>query len=223
MDVTTADKVLATAVLMKPTLLTERSHEKKTNILHPSLKLICSEESDLDSVRAKVQQLAVMNEEECGSCVTGGVTEGESEWDSQLVQCGQCVDALQEAAEQLAAELTSPSRSFLLGVGKSIGDDRRVDGPSGEGGKVDAMLRRCRRGSAAESGGAGGGGGVLRLAASLEAGLLLGELADRGVARAERIRASARGLGVSAVRQRWSGREQWRASLLVPATPDQRW
>jgi hypothetical protein len=49
--------LLSTACLMKDSLLSQRIHQKKSNILHPSLKLICSEAVDISDIQDQIQQL----------------------------------------------------------------------------------------------------------------------------------------------------------------------
>lgn len=49
--------LLRAACVMKQPLISQRIHQKSSNILHPSLKLICSEASDLKVIRHRIEQL----------------------------------------------------------------------------------------------------------------------------------------------------------------------
>ena len=51
------NKVLSTACLMRESLLNKRMNESKSNVLHPSLKLICTEDIDVDEIRKRVEEL----------------------------------------------------------------------------------------------------------------------------------------------------------------------
>jgi hypothetical protein len=163
-----------------------------------------------------------MNRE--SECVSESEGKGESAAGRQsfvvLRRCGERVEALREEVQQLAVELGSESRAFLRSSAQGRKTPRRSEQLQRERGAevgaererergVDAVLARCRTESAEEE---GGGGGLLRLAAALEAGLLLGELAHRGAEKARGARTSTEGLASQA--QKWRDR---RAAQLTHA------
>ena len=83
------DKLLSTACLMKDSLLSQRMHQKKTNILHPSLKLICSDAVDIKSIREKIHQLST-------SAVTVTASEEKSNATTEEARELICVHSVQE-------------------------------------------------------------------------------------------------------------------------------
>jgi hypothetical protein len=206
----------------------------KSAVLSPALRLVCSDGSDPRAVWERARVLAEEAASECESDSEGdgkrSVSECESEGKGEsaagrqsfvvLRRCGERVEALREEVQQLAVELGSESRAFLRSSAQGRKTPRRSEQLQRERGAevgaererergVDAVLARCRTESAEEE---GGGGGLLRLAAALEAGLLLGELAHRGAEKARGARTSTEGLASQA--QKWRDR---RAAQLTHA------